>query len=61
MADTKLLREIESLPDVYAGEVLNYIKYLKTRNTGIGELLVSEQVLARDWNTPEEDELWAKM
>jgi len=62
MKNARILREIETLPDDCVSEVLNFISYLKFRNSGINELgLVAEQVLAKDWNTPEEDALWADL
>ena len=59
----QLVNEIETLPPDYIQEVINFIGYLKYRKSpNIPEtMLLSEKLLARDWDTPEEDELWANL
>ena len=51
------IRELETLPEELLVEVLDFVRFLKARHAR-GDALLSEAVLARDWNTPEEDEAW---
>lgn len=55
-----VLREVEGLADESLDEVLEYIKRLKlARAIQRSETaLASEQALARDWLSSEEDEAW---
>ena len=52
------IRELESPPDELLDEVLNFARYLKARRARTTDALLSEAALAREWNTPEEDEAW---
>ena len=52
---TKAIRELETLPEELSIEVLDFARYLKLRRAR-GDALLGEAVLARDWDTPEEDE-----
>jgi hypothetical protein len=64
MSDTeRLVMEIENLPPFYKQEVLNFVDYLKSKQKGqiFETMQLSESSLARDWDTPEEDEAWAKL
>jgi hypothetical protein len=64
MSDTEqLVLEIEKLPPAYKQEILNFVDFLKSkRKPQISEtLLLSEASLAKDWDTPEEDEAWASL
>ena len=54
----EVIRELESLPDELLDEVLDFARYLKARRARTNDALVSEAALAREWNTPEEDEAW---
>jgi hypothetical protein len=56
-----LMREIETLPESCVAEALDFVGYIKQRSAfRIPEtMLLSEAVLAKDWDTPEEDEAWA--
>jgi hypothetical protein len=56
-----LLRELDSLPSQYWDEVLDFVGYLKQKRLrNMPEtMLLSEAALAKDWDTPEEDEAWA--
>jgi hypothetical protein len=56
-------KEIASLPEPQQREVYDFARFLriKTQDEHFDGLLVSEAVLARDWNTPEEDEAWASL
>jgi hypothetical protein len=58
-----LLREIQTLPANCIGEVTDFVAWIKQRRISqIPEtMLMSEAALAKDWNTPEEDEAWANL
>ena len=58
-----LMREIESLPADYLEEIMDFIEYIKQKRLNIipETMLMSEQALARDWNTAEEDAAWANL
>jgi len=58
-----LLKEIETLPSAYVGEVIDFVAWIKHRKLSqIPEtMMMSEAVLSKDWNTPEEDEAWANL
>ena len=58
-----LMREIETLPASCMGEVIDFVAWLKHRKLSqIPEtMLLSEVSLAKDWDTPEEDEAWANL
>ena len=60
VAISQLIYEIESLPAEYLQEVMNFVGYLKSKQSNkIPEtMLLSERALAKDWDTPEECELW---
>ena len=55
-----LLNEIEQMPDMLLGEVLEFVRSLKTRGMG-GKLdisIASESSLRKDWLREEEDDAW---
>jgi hypothetical protein len=56
-----LMKELDGLPPEYLCEVTDFVAWLKYRKLQqVPEtVLLSEAVLAKDWNTPEEDEAWA--
>ena len=58
-----LLKEIEQVPEPYLDEVLDFIRFLKTKNTKekIPITIASETSLAKDWLKPEEDEAWQNL
>ncbi|MDR0473769.1 MAG: DUF2281 domain-containing protein [Treponema sp.] len=58
-----LLHEIETLPSDCVGEVVDFVSWIKHRKLlSIPEtMLLSEAVLSKDWDTPEEDEAWASL
>jgi len=62
MADTKelVIRELEDLPPPFLREVLDFLRFLKSKaaQQGLETALLSEPVLSRDWMRPEEDEAW---
>jgi hypothetical protein len=59
----ELLQEIETLPAACVGEVVDFVAWIKQRKLSrIPEtMLLSEAALAKEWNTPEEDEAWANL
>ena len=56
-----LLQEFDALSPAYYTDVLDFIESLKTnRKPAIPEtMLLSESALSKDWNTEEEDRVWA--
>jgi hypothetical protein len=58
-----LLQEIETLPSACLSEVVDFVTWIKQRKLSqIPEtMLLSEDALLKDWNTPEEDEVWASL
>ena len=58
-----LLQEVSVLPPAYYSEVLNFIEFLKTKRPPVlpETMLLSEQALAKEWNTDEEDRAWASL
>ena len=56
-----MLKEIDTLPLEFMGEVINFVSYLKHKK-GIPEtMLQSEAALSKDWDSPEEDAAWAPL
>jgi hypothetical protein len=60
-AVNQLINEIETLPEDCFIEIMDFISYLKIKNNRhISEtMLLSEKTLAKEWDTPEEDDAWA--
>jgi len=58
-----LMRELDSLPQEYLNEVADFVAWLKERKLKqVPEtMLLSESALAKDWDTPGEDEAWADL
>ena len=56
-------QELDGLPESLQREVYDFARFLKLKSDGesFNGLLASEAVLARDWNTPEEDAAWANL
>lgn len=56
-------REVASLPEPLQREVYDFARFLRVKGQEdrFDGLLVSESVLARDWDTPEEDAAWASL
>ena len=54
----EVIWELELLPDELLDEVLEFARYLKARRARTHDALLSEAALAREWDTPEEDEAW---
>ena len=62
-AINQLMHELETLPPEHIQEVMNYVGYLKHKKAiAIPDtMFLSEKSLAKDWDTPEEDEAWADL
>ena len=58
-----LIQEIETLPTTCFDDVINFIAWIKQRKLSqiLETMLLSEAVLSKDWDTPEEDEAWANL
>ena len=56
-------REIAALPEQLQRKVYEYAVHLKNsgQEEGFNGVALSESVLARDWNSPEEDAAWQKL
>lgn len=55
-----ILKEIEDIPKQYLNEVLDFIRFLKTKalEERIETAIASETSLKKDWLRPEENETW---
>ena len=53
-------KEIESFPEPYLAEILDFIHFLRSRalKDKSETAILSESVLARDWLSAEEDRAW---
>lgn len=57
-----ILSEIDEIPDPLLGEVLDFIRFLKTKSAKtMNTVVASESSLKKDWLRPEEDEAWADL
>ena len=58
-----LLREIPETPEPILAKVYHYLQFLKSlpHSDEFNGLTASESVLAKDWNSPEEDAAWANL
>jgi hypothetical protein len=58
-----IVHELEQLPEELQREVYDFVRSLRVKTDGdaFNGLLASEAVLARDWNTPDEDAAWANL
>jgi hypothetical protein len=56
-------QELDVLPEGLQREVLDFVSFLtsRARNESFNGFAASEAVLARDWETPEEDEAWQNL
>ena len=59
----QLLSEIEEIPEPLLMEVLDFIRFLKTKITkeALETAIASESSLKKDWLKPEEDEAWQNL
>jgi len=55
--------ELNTLPESLQREVYRFVRLLRTRSEDqrFDGLQASQNVLARDWDTPEEDAAWASL
>ena len=56
----RIVSDLESLPDSLISEVFDFIQYLKLKKSAsnLETAILSESALGKDWNRPEEDEIW---
>ena len=56
-------QEVARLPESVQAEVLDFVRFLRSKKEDetFNGLLVSKSVLARNWNSPEEDAAWANL
>jgi len=56
-------RELDVLPEALQREVYDFACFLRSKSNGesFNGLSASESVLARDWDTPDEDAAWANL
>lgn len=55
-----IVREIEQVPEPLLEEVLDFLRFLKTKRAHekLEVSVLSESSLQKDWLRPEEDEAW---
>ena len=55
-----VIREIDDLPRTLLQEVLDFVRFLKSKSNQekLETALLSETALGKDWLRPEEDEAW---
>ena len=58
-----ITKELDGLPESLQREVYDFARFLrlKAEDEQFNGLLLSESVLAKDWNTPDEDAAWASL
>jgi hypothetical protein len=58
-----LMHEIEQVPEPFLDEVLDFVRFIKTRvTTELQDVTqASESSLKKDWLRPEEDEAWQNL
>lgn len=57
-----IVNEIKEVPEPVAKRILAYVRRLKFGDDGaMVTAIASEEVLARDWLTPEEDAAWVDL
>ena len=54
-------QEVKNLPEPLQREVYNFARFLRQRSEdeSFNGVLLSDSVLLKDWDTPEEDAAWA--
>jgi len=59
----EVMVEIEELPKPLLGEVLHFVRFLKSQagQERMEVALLSETSLRKDWLLPEEDEAWCDL
>ena len=58
-----IIKEVENLPEPLQREVYDFARFLreKVNSESFNGLLLSESVLRKDWDAPEEDAAWANL
>ena len=58
-----IIKEIDRLPESYVEKVLEFIRFLKVRDSGekFGIAIASESSLKKDWLRLEEDQAWQNL
>jgi hypothetical protein len=58
-----LLQELEQIPEPLLDEVLDYLRFLKTKllQRQLETAVASESALKKDWLRPEEDAAWQSL
>lgn len=58
-----LINEIEHIPEPFLDEVIDFIRFLKTKVAKEQRdiSIASESALKKDWLKPEEDEAWKSL
>lgn len=58
-----LIHEIEQIPEPFLDEILDFIRFLKTKTTTelLESSILSESSLKKDWLKSEEDEAWQNL
>lgn len=58
-----LAKEIEHVPEPILDEVLDFVRFLKSKMTHetLDTAIASESALKKDWLRPEEDEAWRSL
>jgi hypothetical protein len=56
-------KELDVLPETLQRQVYEFVRSLRQQSSGddFNGLLASETVLARDWDSPEEDAAWQNL
>jgi hypothetical protein len=56
-------QELADTPEPLQREVYDFLRFLKFRSKedSFDGMLLSESVLAKDWDTPEEDAAWVSL
>jgi Protein of unknown function (DUF2281) len=56
-------KELQILPEPLQREVYDFVRFLRERRDeeSFNGLAASREILARDWDSPEEDEAWANL
>jgi hypothetical protein len=57
-------QELQVLPEPLQREVYDFVRFLRLKTEDeqpFNGLRLSESALAKDWNTPQEDQAWANL
>ncbi len=58
-----VLKEIESVPEEYLAEILDFIRFLESKalEERMATAIASETSLKKDWLRPEEEDAWQNL